>query len=151
MGPLIIRPTKTTPLVWFDASAGTGVVVGTSLPENAAELYDKLIEWLDHELPFMTKPMRWTFRLTYFSTSSTKGLYQVMRRIKAHIDTGHAHTVVWDVEEDDEFMQESGESFVDLLGLRLEFRILSEDAATLENQRLNVAMEDELAGKPHRA
>lgn len=141
MEPLLLKPTKTTPLVWFEPTAGTCIISGQSLPENAAEFYGRLIAALDEQLPATTAPVKWEFRLAYFNTSSTKGLYQVLARIKAHKDQGGDHTILWDIEDDDEFMREAGENFEELLGLGIEFKELSEEAASEEFQRLSSAME----------
>lgn len=142
MAALILKPTKTTPLVWLDPQAGKCVFAGHSLPENAPEFYSKLIAVVDEELPRTTAHVRWEFRLVYFNTSSTKGIYQLLARIKAHMDQGGKHTVIWDVEEDDEFMREAGENFEELLGIGMEFREVSETSANQDLQRLSLAIED---------
>ena len=142
MAQLLIKPTKTTPLVWFQPHAGKCVIAGHSLPENAPEFYGRLIAALDDGSLAPAVPMRWEFRLVYFNTSSTKGLYQVLIRIKAHMDAGGEHTVVWDVEENDEFMREAGENFEELLGIGLQFREVSEESSAKDLQRLVLAMED---------
>ncbi len=142
MAPLILKPTKTTPLVWFEPQAGKCVIAGHSLPENAPEFYGKLIAVLDDELRGLTTPMRWEFSLVYFNTSSTKGIYQILARIKTHMDQGGEHTVIWDVEEEDEFMREAGENFEELLGMGIEFREVNEKSADQDLQRLSLAIED---------
>jgi hypothetical protein len=144
MEQLILKATKTTPLVWIDTAVGTGIVAGSSMPENAADFYGKVIDWLDKQLPLVTKPMHWEFRLTYFNTSSTKGLYQLLLRIKAHREQGHLHTIGWDVEDGDEFMREAGENFVELLDLPMVFREISEETAVMEDQKFAIALERRL-------
>lgn len=136
MGTLILRSTKTTPVVYFDPGSRLFIIAGHSLPENAPEFYTRLTSWLDEHLPAMNEGARWEFRLPYFNTSSTKGLYQVLLRVKRSMDQGRGHTIVWEVNEDDEFMREAGENFSDLLGLPIEFRETSDDAALREHRRL---------------
>ena len=143
MASFIHKPTKTTPLVWFDPAAGTCVIAGQSLPENAPEFFGRLTDALDTELAALSKPLRWEFRLPYFNTSSTKGLYQVLARIKSHSETGVDHQVIWDVEADDEFMREAGENFEELLGLGITFREISEEQASKETIRLLAALEEQ--------
>jgi hypothetical protein len=139
MTPFILVPTNTTPLVWLDPLAGKCHITGRSLPENAPEFYGKLTEAIDAALPMITSPVRWEFRLPYFNTSSTKGLYQVLARIRSHADVGGQHEVVWDVEDQDEFMREAGENFEELLDLGIIFRELSEEQAEQEDRRLMAA------------
>lgn len=146
MGPYIIKATATTPLVWIDLATGAGFVAGNSMPENAAEFYGGALEWLDRHLPLMKVPMRWEFRMHYFNTSSMKGLYQVLQRIKTSMDQGQGHVVVWDVEDADEFMQEAGASFIELLGIPMELRPMSEEDGIRESQRLTVALHQTQGG-----
>ncbi len=145
MPVLLLPATRTTPLVWFDASTGTGKIAGSSLPVNASELYARMTEWLDAELPTLNVPMMWRFRLEYFNTSSMRELYQLMKRIKAHMDLGHPHAIEWVVEEGDDLMQEAGENFMELLDLPLTFRYMSEDEVTLENAALAGALKHRTA------
>ncbi len=140
MSLLYLRPTRTTPLVILDDATGHCYLIGDSMPENSMEFYGHLMAWLDQHLPNMTSPVRWHFRMHYFNTSSTKGLYQMLARIKAEIATGKQHEIIWDVENGDEFMRESGENFIELLDLELTFREITDDAGRAEAETLALEM-----------
>ena len=106
-------------------------IVGNSLPENASAFYKRIIDWLDLNLTAMRAPVHWRIRLHYFNTSSMKGMYETLSRIAAHMRAHPGHALTWEVEQDDEFMQEAGESFCELLALKMDMPVISEEEALL--------------------
>jgi hypothetical protein len=140
MSLMHLRPSRTTPLVVLDDVTGDCYLIGDSMPENSMEFYGHLMAWMDQHLPGMTSPVRWHFRMHYFNTSSTKGLYQMLARIKAEIANGKQHEIIWDVENSDEFMREAGENFIELLDLELVFREITDEAGRAETEKLYVDM-----------
>lgn len=131
MEPLIIAPTSSTPLVWFDRDLPEAWIMGNSLPENAIGFYKRIVDWLDLNLPAMQAPIHWRIRLHYFNTNSMKGMYDTLSRIAAHMQAHRGHTLTWEVEEDDEFMFETDESFRELLALKMDMPMITEEEAVL--------------------
>lgn len=129
MKKLLKEATRNTPLVLFDPSNSTFLIAGNSMPENAIAFYEPVIEWLDEHLSQLPAFTRWEFRISYFNTSSMKGIYRVLACIKACQDKGARYQLIWDVVDDDEFMHEAGLTFQDLLGLQFEFRQLTQEQA----------------------
>ena len=121
--------TRNTPLVLLDPHTGTFLIAGNSMPENAIAFYEPVITWLDQNLSQLQPFTRWQFRISYFNTSSMKGIYRVLACIKACQAKGHSFQLIWDVVDDDEFMREAGLTFQDLLGLQFEFREMTQDQA----------------------
>ena len=140
MSLLYLRPSRTTPLVILDDASGNCYLIGDSMPENSMEFYGQLMVWMDRHLPTMAGPVRWHFRMQYFNTSSTKGLYQMLARVKTEILAGKQHEILWDVENGDEFMRESGENFIELLDLELTFREITYDDGRAEAEKLALEM-----------
>ena len=141
MTPLLLKPTKSTPLVLLDPASNSFTVIGDSLPENAPEFYGTITDWLAKNLPHVPAPMHWRFRLHYFNTSSMKGLYRILAKIKADGARMPGHVVVWDVEDDDEFMFEAGESFREILDMDIQLRAITEEASELETRAMRVMLE----------
>jgi SiaC family regulatory phosphoprotein len=142
MERLIINATHNTPLVWIEPATRTAVIVGDSLPENAIAFYDPIMRWLENHPPARTGPVHWHFRLHYFNTSSMKGIYQLLHDIKQRMLVQSGHSVVWDVEDGDEFMQEAGENFMGLLGIEMELNTVSEEAAVAETMKLHATVRE---------
>ena len=73
-----------TPNVDFNESTGKCVIAGESYLENTVEFYKELQNWLK-EYFNTKKAIDFHFSLTYFNTSSSKALLQLMNSLKAII------------------------------------------------------------------
>ncbi|HRF79404.1 MAG TPA: DUF1987 domain-containing protein [Flavobacteriales bacterium] len=113
-----IPATRNTPAIEYDAQAGRCSMSGISVPENASEFYQPLIERLfriDQPAPGTT----FHFRLNYFNSSSLKAIYLLLNEVKKGVEDGRDYKIEWCVEHEDEFMQEAAETFTELLGVPL--------------------------------
>jgi len=118
---LIYRPTRITPLVFFDPNRGLLELRGKSSPENAISFYSKLISGI-HKFALEGKiNLVANFKLEYFNTSSSKCVFDVLKKISLVKQQGRIISINWYYEEDDEDMLESGEDFADLLGVEFNY------------------------------
>lgn len=146
MKSLIIRGTKSTPTVVLDPAHDHFIFAGNSLPENASEFFAPVIEWLRTNNEALASGRNFIFRLSYFSTSSMKAFYMVLNLIReASIMQGKAHTISWQIEDDDEFMSEAAENFEELLGMSLERVPLTAEQASEEAKRIDRYVDAALA------
>lgn len=120
METLYIPPTKNTPEVRFDADQGIFLLQGNSLPENAGDFYSPIIASLGEHLPVLTHPVRFEFRLPYFNSSSLKAIYLILTEAKKAMDQGMELECIWYVEDQDEFMLDAGETFIEMVDLPLQ-------------------------------
>lgn len=121
VGKLIYRPTRVTPLIFFDPDRGLLELRGKSSPENAISFYSKLIAGL-HKFAIESKVnLVANFKLEYFNTSSSKCIFDVLKKIALVQQQSKVVSINWYYEVDDEDMYESGEDFADLLGLEFNF------------------------------
>lgn len=114
-----IPATKNTPAITFDADANRFSVTGISVPENASEFYQPIIERLFHQGSAPAHGTAFHFRLNYFNSSSLKAIYMLLSEVKKGIEEGRGYVIEWCVEQDDEFMQEAADTFSELLGVPL--------------------------------
>jgi hypothetical protein len=119
MEPLHIAATRNTPMVVFLPDKATFRLVGNSIPENAGSFYAPVVTWLQQHLSDIPTPCSFVFSLPYFNSSSLKALYSVLVEIKNVIDQGKEFEVNWYVEDEDEFMIEAGETYQELLGMKI--------------------------------
>lgn len=101
-----------TPSVKFNAETGVCSLEGESYLEDTWEFYDKLLVWLQ-QFSETGKPLTFDFRLTYFNTSSSKGILDLLKQIKSYEEQGGEVTVNWYHPEDDEDNVEEAEDFKD--------------------------------------
>jgi hypothetical protein len=97
-----LKDTITTPHVILDAEKGYIKIDGRSIPENVIDFYQPILNWIDN---YIKEPNNLTivdFKLEYFNTSSSKRLFDIMRKVES-ISTIPGKRVVlnWYYEEDD--------------------------------------------------
>ncbi len=111
MTNLIIAETKTTPSINFDAQTGVLNITGESYPDSAMQFYQQVIDWLNQYIANSTQPITFNFKFSYFNTSTSKCILDMLSLLEAAHAKGRKVEVIWHYREDDEDMQESGEEF----------------------------------------
>ncbi len=99
------------PTVSFNAQTGYCKIEGESYLENTWEFYDKLTNWLKAYAE-QKKPIAFNFKLTYFNTSSSKGILDILFFLKEYEAEGNPVTVNWYYPEDDEDNLAEAEDFI---------------------------------------
>jgi len=100
------------PSVNFDASTGICEIAGESYLEDTVNFYKQLMDWLELYSTEVNKPLTFNFKLTYFNTSSSKGILDIMKLLKKYDEGGKQITVNWYYPEDDEDNLEEAEDFM---------------------------------------
>ena len=122
MENLFIEETIKTPQIEFDAEKGTLRISGKSIPENTAEFYKPVYDWLNEYSAHPAAKTELRIELEYFNTSSSKCLLDIFRKLEFMSKSGTQNiSVVWLYEEEDEDMLEAGEDYKSIV--KLEFRI----------------------------
>ncbi|MGL1887036.1 MAG: DUF1987 domain-containing protein [Reichenbachiella sp.] len=118
---LIFRPTRVTPLIFFDPSRGLLELRGKSSPENAISFYGKLLSAIHLFAMEGNRNLVTNFKLEYFNTSSSKCIFDVLRKIALVQQQGNKVSINWYYEPDDEDMHEAGLDYSDLLGIEFNY------------------------------
>lgn len=116
-----INATKNTPAVQFIPLTGTLLLSGSSMPENALEFYRPIIDWMRAHFATPGASLTLRMELRYFNSSSMKSIFLLLETMRNAINNGGQGQVEWLVEDDDEFMLESGQTLMELLGMPLRF------------------------------
>jgi len=112
MNKLSLKPTKVTPRVEFDPEKDQLTLEGESYPENSAEFYAPILEWIDEYLK--KKPdFTFIFKIVYFNTSSSKAILDIIDKLDEYCQEGGKVQVKWLYQKDDEDIYESGEEFLE--------------------------------------
>lgn len=117
MESVIIKATAKTPRIEFNPSRGLLEISGRSTPEDSRHFYKPLIAWCEE---YATNPAAKTMldvNLEHFDTSSSKGLLDLIKRLKAIKEAQKEVEVIWHYDSDDEDIMEAGESFKQVTGL----------------------------------
>lgn len=111
--------TEDTPKVVLDKANGIFEISGRSLPEDSAEFYQPILDWLDAYAGEPNDATEFMFKLEYFNTASSKLILDVLSKLEG-LDEDST-LVKWYYHEDDEDMLEAGEEFEDLVDVSFEF------------------------------
>ncbi|NLR94248.1 MULTISPECIES: DUF1987 domain-containing protein [Flammeovirga] len=114
---LNLAGTEDTPKVILDKENELFEISGRSLPEDSAEFFAPILNWIEEYADDKNDETRFLFKLEYFNTASSKLILDVLSKLEEI----EGVTVVWYYHEDDEDMQEAGEEFEELVELEFEF------------------------------
>ncbi len=120
MEKIKLEPTLKTPYVLADPTDGLIEIKGRSNPENSAEFYKPLIDWLDEYIEIDKEQMTLIIDLEHFNTSTSKCIMDVMKRLKKMYTSGCQVQIRWYYEEDDEEMLEAAETYEAMTGMPIE-------------------------------
>ena len=78
LNTLFIEPTAKTPQIDLNPITGELILSGRSIPENAAKVYENILNWITEyaKSPRYTTNLR--FNLEYFNTSSSIWLAKIV-------------------------------------------------------------------------
>lgn len=113
------KGTYFVPHVKFDAETGLCILEGESYLEDTWDFYKRLVNWLRSYADTGQK-ITFDFKLTYFNTSSSKGILEVLEFLKEYEDMGGVLDLKWYYPKDDEDILEEAEDFIEDTQLNME-------------------------------
>jgi hypothetical protein len=131
MEDLIIEGEKGTylsPDVHFSAETGICEIKGESYQEETFEFFNKLTAWLNEYTEKAKKPITFNFKLSYFNTSSSRAILDMLAILKKYKDAGGQVEVNWYYLESDDNMLEEAEDFQADAGLNFNLIPMKEEA-----------------------
>jgi hypothetical protein len=111
MRDLIVAGTDSIPAVKADWAAGLLEMTGDSYPENAFELYQPVLEWIEAYLAADRRPLNLRLTLLYLNTSSIRALIDMLDLLETAHQDGRQVAVVWLYEPDNERVASLAEEF----------------------------------------
>jgi len=115
---LNLEGTEDTPKIMLDKKNGIFEISGRSLPEDSAEFYRPVLEWLEKYASEANPATEFVFKLEYFNTASSKLILDVL----SALEDIKGIKILWYFHEDDEDMEEAGEEFSELVEIPFEFK-----------------------------
>ena len=76
---LIIEPSAKTPHVELNPLTGDFIFSGRSIPENAAKVYEPVLNWVTEYIPNARPTTNLRLKLEYFNTSSSLWLAKIFK------------------------------------------------------------------------
>lgn len=103
------------PTVDFNAETGICELSGESYLEETIKFYTPLFSWLKEYTEKIKKPLIFNFKLTYFNTSSSKCIVDILNMLKNYQKNGGEVTVNWYYDDDEEDIEEELEEVEDFM------------------------------------
>ncbi len=113
MKSFYIDETRATPKIDFNLKKNELSIIGDSYPENASIFYREAMEWLTEYLQNKDRKVTINLQLTYWNTSSSKVITDILEMIQAYHDAKGDIFLNWFYEEDDEDSFDNGEIFLE--------------------------------------
>jgi len=115
---LNLKGTEDTPTIILDSKNGIFEISGRSLPEDSAEFYRPVIEWINGFAKAAGPSTEFVFKLEYFNTASSKLILDVL----SALEEIKGMKILWYFHDDDEDMEEAGQEFSELVEIPFEFK-----------------------------
>ena len=113
MSDLNIAATDRTPEIQLSAEQGVFSMRGESFPEDVAAFYGQVILAIDSLASSIHGPLTVNVAMVYINSSSIKAMFRIFEGLENVRKNGHALTITWHFQDDDDIMQELGEDFKD--------------------------------------
>lgn len=117
MESVSLQATAKTPSIDFNPDQGMLEIRGRSNPEDSRVFYKPLIAWCEEYAHNPREKTVVDVQLEYFDTSSSKGLLDLIKRLKTIKELHKDVEVIWHYDSDDEDILEAGENFEDITGI----------------------------------
>ncbi|MBU2514719.1 DUF1987 domain-containing protein [bacterium] len=112
MDNLLIEATKYTPRIFFNADTNILEISGETYPENTAEFYSPVFDWLEKYLnQLQNQAVIVNMEIIYFNSSSSKVLMDLFDRFEDSVREGKNIVINWIFDKEDESALEYGEEF----------------------------------------
>ncbi len=112
--------TDESPEVILDKSTNEFKFMGKSLPEDVKEFYNPILDWID---AYVCEPNEETvveFNMEYFNSASSKQILDILEKFSRVTEKGKNISVKWHFMQDDEDMEDAGESYADIVDVPFE-------------------------------
>ena len=118
---MTIERTRVTPFVQLDAKEGILEFKGRSSPSESLEFYYPILSSMDKVFVTGSTSLTVNFAFEYFNTSSSKCLFDILKRLAQFKSQGMDVQVNWYYEAYDDEMKETGEDYEDVLGMSFNY------------------------------
>ncbi len=105
------------PSVNFNSKTGICELSGESFLEDTVEFYKPLISWLEQYIDGVKNPIAFIIKLTYFNTSTSRCILDLLNILKDYEDENGEVVVNWHYDENDSDMEEDIEDYIIDTGL----------------------------------
>mgnify|MGYP000211949560 CR=1 FL=1 len=126
MDKLYIQSTALTPEINFSPEDGIFSIRGKSIPEDAEEFYQPVLDWMEDFSKTSASNIHLTIELEFFNISSSKRILFLMYKLNELVDKGTNVKITWSYKENDDDMFEVGQDYAFMVNIPFEFHTYKE-------------------------
>ncbi|MCU0426459.1 MAG: DUF1987 domain-containing protein [Candidatus Kapabacteria bacterium] len=123
MENLIIESTENTPRIDFNPDTGNLWLIGESFPDMAHEFFKPVIQWFQAYIASTRGPIIVKFKFSYFNTSTSKYIINILSLAEGGAAAGRAIEVEWHYPANDENIKQNGLELAD--GFHIHFTTIA--------------------------
>ena len=112
-----IEKTNNTPSIFIDEANLLCRIEGSSYPEDAYEVYQHVIDWLNRVGKDNNSELVVEFDYDFLNSISHKKVWQILHELKQFYKGGRPVKVIWYYNESDEDIMEAGEDLAELMNI----------------------------------
>lgn len=120
VGKFFIEGSHDRPEIELNPLENKFVISGRSIPENAYDFYQPVIEWLDDYIKSPNSMTVFEFKFEHINTHSSQQIMKILQRLKK-LSADSSAKIKWYYYKDDNDMLELGTRLKELLGVDLRF------------------------------
>ena len=121
MRTLVINEDESTPKIVLDKENNKFEIEGISLPEDVFTFYSPVFEWIQDYLKEPNLSSELNIKLSYFNTSSSKVILDILSLFDELVNKGLLVTTSWHYLEMDDDMLATGKEFKSMLKMQFNF------------------------------
>lgn len=115
------------PDINFNAHSGVLEISGESYLEDTAKFYAPVLKWLRDYVDQSYGSLILNIKLTYFNTSSSRSILDILYILKEYEDKGGDVTINWFYSGDDYEIEEEVEDYMIDTGLKINLILMEEE------------------------
>ncbi|MCH8329899.1 MAG: DUF1987 domain-containing protein [Bacteroidetes bacterium] len=113
--------TRLTPKVMLDPTNERFEFAGSSLPLNALDFYNPILNWFNDYVSAPNDKTKLIFKMEYFNTNTSKVFLDIFLKLEELIQKDKDIKVAWHYREEDTDMKQAGEIFSEWVKIPFEF------------------------------
>ncbi len=119
---MIIKETPGSPFVQLSVDDCIFEIKGNSFSENINEVYEKVLTWIDEEIPKAECEINFTLRFNVLNSVTYKNILIMMTKFAEFQKQGKKINIIWYFDKDDEDSLAIGEDIEELFNLPVQFK-----------------------------
>lgn len=115
-----LQGTDESPEIILDKNTNEFKFIGKSLPEDVKEFYSSVHTWIEEYAKDPNDETVVEFNMEYFNSASSKQILDILEGFSGILEAGKKVLIKWHYMDDDEDMEDAGESYADIVDIPFE-------------------------------